>query len=147
MSSKGIAGFNAGLVKSVSGGYTPTEWATGDVITADKLNHIEEGIKDNDSLYINEIADEEQGLVILDAIANDIYDAFTNNKQIVIKLANTMSYLGMPSTGLVTGVKLRDSDTWGSVIVWVTTLDPSENSTVAVRQYIVENNDGHPYID
>ena len=45
MSSKGVAGFNAGLVKSVGNGYTPTEWATGDVITADKLNHMEEGIE------------------------------------------------------------------------------------------------------
>ena len=46
MSSKGIAGFNTGLVKSVAGGYTPTEWATGDVITADKLNKMEGGIED-----------------------------------------------------------------------------------------------------
>lgn len=45
MSSKGIAGFNVGLVRSVAGGYTPTEWATGDVITAEKLNHIEDGIE------------------------------------------------------------------------------------------------------
>ena len=44
MSSKGIAGFNAGLARSIGNGYTPTEWATGDVITADKLNHMEDGI-------------------------------------------------------------------------------------------------------
>lgn len=49
MSSKGIAGFNAGLVRSVAGGYTPTEWATGDVITAEKLNHMEEGIEASSS--------------------------------------------------------------------------------------------------
>ena len=49
MSSKGIAGFNTGLVKSVAGGYTPNEWATGDVITADKLNHMEEGIEASSS--------------------------------------------------------------------------------------------------
>lgn len=49
MNSKGIAGFNAGLARSVAGGYTPTEWATGDVITADKLNHMEEGIEASSS--------------------------------------------------------------------------------------------------
>lgn len=49
MNSKGIAGFNTGLVKSVGNGYTPTEWATGDVITAEKLNNIESGIENNES--------------------------------------------------------------------------------------------------
>lgn len=49
MISKGIAGFNAGLVKSVGNSYTPTEWITGDVITADKLNNIEAGVENNEN--------------------------------------------------------------------------------------------------
>lgn len=32
--------------------YTPTEWKTGDVITAEKLNNMESGIGDNASLNI-----------------------------------------------------------------------------------------------
>lgn len=49
MSSKGIAGFNSGLAKSTGNSYTPTEWETGDVITAEKLNHMEDGIADSGS--------------------------------------------------------------------------------------------------
>ena len=29
--------------------YTPTEWKTGDVVTAEKLNKMEQGIADNSS--------------------------------------------------------------------------------------------------
>lgn len=32
--------------------YTPTEWATGDVITADKLNNMEQGIVGGQELFI-----------------------------------------------------------------------------------------------
>ncbi len=31
--------------------YSPTTWETGDVITADKLNHIEEGIEETEIIY------------------------------------------------------------------------------------------------
>lgn len=32
--------------------YTPTEWKNGDTITAEKLNHIEEGIENNNERII-----------------------------------------------------------------------------------------------
>lgn len=32
--------------------YTKTSWANGDTITAEKLNHAEQGIKDNDTAIV-----------------------------------------------------------------------------------------------
>ena len=36
--------------------YTPTNWQTGDVVTAEKMNHIEDGIKNNSifAITVNE---------------------------------------------------------------------------------------------
>ena len=41
--------------------YTPTEWKTGDVITAEKLNHIEDGIMSAGSVYLAEMVMDESG--------------------------------------------------------------------------------------
>lgn len=39
---------------SAAAAYVPTEWATGDVITAEKLNHMENGIADSgDSIVLH----------------------------------------------------------------------------------------------
>ena len=78
MSSKGIAGFNSGLVKSAGNSYTPTEWATGDVITAEKLNHMETGIEDSSIIVVKALPSTGEYASILDMKWNEIYDLFIN---------------------------------------------------------------------
>ena len=64
--------------------YTPTVWATGDVITAEKLNKAEEGIT-NAGPYIVRVAsyDPETYDAILDASFKDIYDAVSEGRLVM----------------------------------------------------------------
>ena len=79
MSSKGIAGFNGGLVRSVAGGYTPTEWATGDVITAEKLNHMEDGIEACDN-FVPTFTIQNDNTVTCDKTYEEVLTAVMANK-------------------------------------------------------------------
>ena len=60
--------------------YTPTEWTTGDIITAEKLNHIENGVESANSssggLYIVQSDEYQFPLCTL----GDIRTAITNGK-------------------------------------------------------------------
>ena len=59
--------------------YTPTTWATGDIITAEKLNKIEQGIANAGSgnwLVVNAISDSNNDTTTLDKTWQEIYDAF-----------------------------------------------------------------------
>lgn len=60
--------------------YTPTQWSTGDTITAEKLNKLENGIANSGgSLIVNITQDD--GLV-MDKTFGDIWDAFTGGSTI-----------------------------------------------------------------
>lgn len=92
--------------------YEPTEWKTGDIITADKLNNIESGIVDTDEfiIHLGGTTEDEAS----DAFANDkftfdktwneVYTAFKSKKKCRIVLnpyAETM--LGGYTTSEVIG--------------------------------------------
>lgn len=59
--------------------YTPTEWKNGDVITAEKLNKLENGVS-NGPLEVEIITTEEDGdeIMTLNKTWQEIYDAFPN---------------------------------------------------------------------
>lgn len=57
--------------------YTPTEWKNGDVITAEKLNHMEGGIAAGENLVATGSYDEDTGMVTLDKTWKEIHDAIT----------------------------------------------------------------------
>ena len=68
--------------------YTPTEWADGDVITAEKLNNIESGISEAEGssggiLIINEteVDDSHGNGLILDKTWQEIFDAIYEDKK------------------------------------------------------------------
>lgn len=54
--------------------YTKTNWQTGDTITAEKLNHAEQGIYDNSNciLFTTATYNEETGYITLDKTWNEI---------------------------------------------------------------------------
>ena len=58
--------------------YTPTEWETGDVITAEKLNKAEEGIAQASPVFIPVTYDETSNVYVLDASYNDIKELMGN---------------------------------------------------------------------
>lgn len=70
--------------------YTPTEWKTGDVVTAAKLNNMENGIASagggGGSAMILTANFSEEHPQLLGATAKEIYDAFTSGTNVIIQL-------------------------------------------------------------
>ena len=68
--------------------YQPTNWKNGDVITADKLNHMEDGIVDgsdgNSVFNVSKIYDEQIGAIVFDKTWQEIYDASKNGALVVV---------------------------------------------------------------
>ena len=56
--------------------YEKQTWTTGDTITAEKLNHMEDGIENNGTLVVNAV--ESDDIITLDKTWQEIYDAFPN---------------------------------------------------------------------
>ena len=84
--------------------YTPTEWETGDVITAEKLNKAEQGIAAaSDVIYVNFTLD--NGTASCDASFADIFTAINTNKKAVFA---DLSVVG--ETRLIFPLSLSDSD-------------------------------------
>lgn len=67
--------------------YVPTNWATGDVITAEKLNKIENGIVDaNSQTYpVNITIDGENMTFTCDKTWNEIKTAYENGKHVIMR--------------------------------------------------------------
>ena len=69
--------------------YTKQTWATGDVITTDKMNHMEDGIASNESssntLVVTVIDDSEQERSVLDKTWQEIYDAFSTRNVVLVQ--------------------------------------------------------------
>lgn len=67
--------------------YVPTTWATGDVITAEKLNNIENGIVDSDSIFlINAILNTEELNFTYDKTWADVKNAYKKGKIIILRV-------------------------------------------------------------
>ena len=63
--------------------YTPTEWQTGDTITAEKLNNMENGIIENGELHIPLVCDEVNPAYIPQEEAEAIYGKIPNYTKFV----------------------------------------------------------------
>lgn len=66
--------------------YTYTEWNTGDVITAEKLNNIEQGIVSHDVFVVTSTNDDSLSAFVLDKTYDEILQAFTSGKNVIVKL-------------------------------------------------------------
>ena len=65
--------------------YTPTTWANGDVVTATKLNKIEQGIAEGGgSLVVHARWNDSEGWTELDQTLNTIVSAFVSGTPVVI---------------------------------------------------------------
>lgn len=69
--------------------YEKQTWQTGDVITANKMNHMEDGIASNESssntLVVTVIDDSEQERSVLDKTWQEIYDAFSTRNVVLVQ--------------------------------------------------------------
>lgn len=115
--------------------YTPTEWKNGDVITAEKLNKLEQGIANSNSGMLEVImtakgASDEEGFQ-LNKTWQEIYDAFPN-VYIVQRSEDANETLDK------SGIKSVGKD--NSVYMVLPSLMPSF-STNSADDYPVVNND------
>ena len=61
--------------------YTKNTWVTGDIVTSEKLNHMEDGIENGNSALICRL---ESGSSYLDKTFGEIFDAYTSGKMVVL---------------------------------------------------------------
>lgn len=67
--------------------YTPTQWQTGDTITAEKLNNMESGIENANEPFIVTLTPTAADFSgAMDKTVSEIYEAWTAGKKIVFKL-------------------------------------------------------------
>lgn len=62
--------------------YEKTEWKNGDTITAEKLNHMEDGIAEGGGAFIVEFKDDE--IWYLKQTFGDVYQNYLNGKMILL---------------------------------------------------------------
>ena len=63
--------------------YNKTTWQTDDVITAEKLNKLENGIVNNGALIVNCTEQQDESL-ILDKTWQEIWDAYYSGRNVII---------------------------------------------------------------
>ena len=114
--------------------YTPTVWATGDVITAVKLNKLENGVAAIDGVMVVP-AEEEDDTVTLTATYAEIAAAMTANIPVFIKIQvseNENMLQPVFSNGVIAG------DTTQYQIA------AYDLSTAAEVDYVADAEDGYP---
>ncbi len=69
--------------------YEKTVWGTGDTITAEKLNHIEDGIEGTSGvLIVTKTDDVELMQTVLNKTWQEIYDAVISGKQVFFNISS-----------------------------------------------------------
>ncbi len=80
--------------------YTKTTWSTGDTITAEKLNNIETGIKNNDDnakIFIVNLETQDMQNYTADRTFEQLLQAYNNGYNILAKIGNIITN-ALPST-------------------------------------------------
>ena len=60
--------------------YTPTEWKTGDIVSSQRLNKLEEGVANAGTLtvHLNQGSESSASALVMDKTYQEIFDAFPN---------------------------------------------------------------------
>ena len=74
--------------------YTKNTWRTGDIVSSQKLNHMEDGIANAEQLFVI-TATLGEGSITADKTATDVYDALNSGKVPVIKIVMNENVVGM----------------------------------------------------
>lgn len=110
--------------------YNKTTWATGDIVTAEKLNNIESGIVNNNMYIVSIISniDESTGeeTVTLDKTWQEIFDATQTGRLVRFMQASVEEYPGVEESYY--GFLYADSMSIGYGPVWDATEEKYINS-------------------
>lgn len=74
--------------------YEPTNWQSGDTVTAEKLNHIEQGIVGGGGVVVT--ATYRNGETTFDVTAEEAYEALKSGKRVVVKSVSVSAGGGNP---------------------------------------------------
>lgn len=117
--------------------YIPTEWKTGDVITADKLNNMESGIANGGSggstaiiATITPAPDDELYEYKCDKTFDELVQALEGGKQVYFKLPNSTTLIGVTSFG--------ELDVTATYVY----VQKKDNTTLTITSYDVVFNSG-----
>lgn len=78
--------------------YTPTTWKTGDTITAEKLNHAEQGIADALECLVINISVGEGDVLVSDVSYNEIDTAFQSGITCIVHASGKAGFLSYGGT-------------------------------------------------
>lgn len=100
--------------------YEKTNWQTGDIITAEKLNKLENGVSNGGGIELV-TATKEDDLITLNASWNDVYNAITSGKIVAYIETYTDSGTGAVATTLVycASVMYIDAETTGDTNIYI----------------------------
>lgn len=100
--------------------YTKQTWATGDTITAAKLNHMEDGIAGGGALIVTVTTTEGTDDLVMDKTAQEIYDALTSGTPVFCSRSDgtpTTSYESSTHFDIITDIYGYNYDANLKVIV------------------------------
>ena len=126
--------------------YTPTEWKNGDVITAEKLNKLEEGVAsagdgsgDSNEFIINVSRDSQYNLV-MDKTFDEVEAAYNSGKTLKLKNDNT-NYRFYEKQMSMCGIDFKFVSDNISIPFF---LESATSITIYVGCFIVSSNSNEP---
>ena len=117
--------------------YEKQNWKTGDTITAEKLNHIEEGIEKGYFQLVEIIYDESTDKYRLNKTYSEINELLINGIPTFMKFSSTQSAELLPIT---TTVHAGDMYGVGALTINAFTYEPS------AQVYIADSENGYPIL-
>lgn len=118
--------------------YTPTEWSTGDTITASAMNKIENGIAGAGSALIVTSQYDENGKLVMDKTVQEIYDALASGTPVYYKYVygTSSDYTGILYLTPITCVyNYNYSNVFRVIVQWTTSLEVTPGSGVTKEHY------------
>ena len=120
--------------------YTPTEWETGDVITAEKLNNMEQGIED--AFVAPEVTAADQGKVLtVDSSGEWDAENLPADKTYIMTATAELGLLGWPESFTLDTGDVSEIDNYEDVVIKVALTSNSATGgylyvTKALRMYV-----------
>ena len=119
--------------------YQKNNWQSGDVVTSEKLNHLEDGVSNAGGVMAVSLAyDEEMEMTVADKTWQEIYDAMNNDVLCIVRDMEVEE--NQSNTGLITYVDV----TQGEYRIHVLFSNSVGPSSVAV--YTTTSADGYPSV-
>ena len=124
--------------------YAKQTWTNGDVITEEKLNHMEDGIGVGDNVIVSITYDAEQGINLLNRTWREIKDYLLQGKTVYADISEEDEVSFYFYREIVVGALKMENQEDYRIITVITT---SGSDQVVKRVYYAQAPDSYPYED